>query len=223
MLLQTWADLKAEIKKDLDLEEEIFIDDTELMSYGNKGLDECEADIHTLYEDYYLRTANITLVNGTALYSLPTDIYGNKIRLLQYDDGTTKYEIKRILDLRKIADIDSNSDYSYFIVNTDVTTGIQIKLVPASRESSTTTVTIYYLRNAERITSDASKIDIPEFKMFLYLYVKCKCAEKEQHPLLQNWIDELQAQRQKMRETLADMVPDDAGLEADMSFYYEMN
>ena len=75
----TWAELKDKVQRDLDLEGEVFINETELLGYANEAIDEVERQVHTLYEDYFLTKAVISLVDGTEEYALPTDIYAFKI------------------------------------------------------------------------------------------------------------------------------------------------
>ena len=65
----TWATLRAKIQRDLDLQDEIFITNTELLGYANEAIDEAEQEVLTIYEDYFLTNENLALVTGTAEYS----------------------------------------------------------------------------------------------------------------------------------------------------------
>jgi hypothetical protein len=56
---------------------------------------------------------------------------------------------------------------------------MKIKLYPASRETSSTNVTIFYRRKANRIVSDSTVIDIPEGDSFIKQWVIDKAANKE--------------------------------------------
>ncbi len=119
----TLAEITAKIKRDLDLEAETFVRPVELTDYINEAIDEAEAEIHTLYEDYFLTTAPITLVPNQEEYDLPTDIYAHKIRRMIFNNTSSIYKIRRIQDWRKfeqqaIAKQFETSDlYQFFLIN----------------------------------------------------------------------------------------------------------
>lgn len=223
----TYAEIKAKILRDLDLEDESYISATELLDYVNEAIDEAEAEIHTLAEDYFLVRGAITLVSGTDDYAFPSDIYGMKIRELWYKNGSTYREIDRLRDWNKIGNYiaglttsSSAGNYSYFIVN-ETAGAPKIVFTPPVLESGAY-VRISYLRNAQRMTVDASVCDIPEFVSFVIQYAKVRCYEKEGHPNLSLALAVLEQQRAQMNDTLQNMVLDNENtIEADMSFYGE--
>ena len=49
----TLGQIKAKVKRDLDIESEVFIQPDELIEYINDAIDEAESEIHSLYEDYF--------------------------------------------------------------------------------------------------------------------------------------------------------------------------
>lgn len=220
--------IKDKIERDLDLEEETFIVDAEMLGYINEGIDECEAEIHGLYEDYFLTKANIALVSGTEDYALPTNIYAHKIRRVIYRNGSIVYTINRVKDWKKFEEYaiekvnQSSLQYVYFVYNP--TGGAPaILLSPPAKETSATNVTIWYIRNATRLTTFADTCDIPEFVNFVMQYVKMRCYEKEGNPNLPTAMAALDQQRGQLQSTLASMVPDaDNEIEPDMSLYREM-
>ena len=229
MTYWTYAEIKAKIENDLDLKQETFITPEEMMGYCNEAIDEAESEIHTLYEDYFLTKANIALVNGTAEYSLPTNIYANKIRAIVYDNGSETYAIKRFKEFDKFLDIAltnryvTDQWYRYIIVNNSATAGMKIYLVPKARETSSTNITVWYIRNANKITLDADKVDIPEFANFIIQYMKVRCYEKEGNPNLPKAIQDLEQQRKQMIDTLTAMIPDaENELEKDFTYYEEI-
>jgi hypothetical protein len=227
----TLSELKDKIKNDLDLASEDFISETELDQYFDEAVDEAEAEIHGLYEDYFLTSANIALVSGTSTYSLPSDIYAHKVRAIIYNDGSTVYPIKRIRDFRKFENIahlglsgSTGHPYMYIVRNTSAAVGPQIVFYPAAQETSATNVTIWYIRNANRLDADADVLDIPEFANFILQYVKVRCYEKEGHPNLPMALQALQHERDLMLSTLSTMVPDaDNEVELDLSHYEDMS
>jgi hypothetical protein len=229
MNYQTYSAVRQKIQRDLDIQDELFIQSDELMGYVNDAIDECEAEIMTIYEDYFLTSASLSLVQGQSDYSLPSDIYANKIRSIIYANGTTIFPITRVRDWKKFEKIallnqyPNTVEYNYLIKNPSAQDGMKLVLIPAARETNSTAVTIWYLRNANRVTSDSSIIDIPEFVSFVIAHAKVSCLQKEGHPNLPIAIQNLEKQRQLMSETLTEMVPDqDNMIELDTTRYEEM-
>jgi len=226
----TLSEIKQKIEQDLDLEGEVFIQPTEMLNYINQAVDEAEAEIHGIYEDYFLTDAYLSLAIDENKYDLPSNIYANKIRKIIYSDGQSQtYEISRIPESEKFSDLAlterfrSTDFYRYLITNT--TPGNpQIYLVPASREASTDRARIWYLRNANTLAVDADVCDIPEFVHFVISFAKLKCLEKEGHPNMMYWANEVERQRRLMINTLSNMVPDGATrIEPDMMYYEEIS
>lgn len=234
MTYKTYAELKAEIEKTLDIEDEGFILPDELLLYVNKAIDEVEAEIHTLgmEDEYFLKQANISLISGTSLYSLPTDIYAQKIRAITYNDGNLIYPIRRMRsspsyntfeeEQRSYTFNANDQYYRYRIINTSAATGVQIRLIPASRVTSSTYVTIYYIRNANRMAVSTDICDIPEFYNYVIQSAMVRCMEKEPHPLLEEAKAERDRLRELMRSTLSQQVLDeDTQIEQDLTFYQD--
>lgn len=224
MYSPTYTELKSYVQKELDIEDETFITANEILSYFNEAVDMVEATIHTIYEDYFLTNSNIALVNGTSTYSLPSDIYAQKIRGFLYDNGSDKkYEVKRLKKLNEIPFIDSNDYYRYIITN-DSTNGLKIKFYPTPSETSSTNLTLWYLRNAKKFSTGTDVCDIPEFTSVIVQYVRWKCHNKEGHPDTGQDYGLLEKMRQDMVETLTGRIPDeDNEIIKDMSFYADFD
>lgn len=225
--IRTWAQIRAKVKDDMDLNDEVFIDDPELLQIANNGIDEAEAEIHRLYEDYFLKPGVIALASGTQDYALPSDIYASKIRFLFWKDGENDiYEIREItlMEIPSVKLTDVNVAFRYKLINSTAAAGIRIRFFPIPQATYSTQVNIYYIRNANRITADADNVDIPEFHTFVEAFIKQKVAEKENNPFLQAYIAELEKQRELMKTTLSSMIPNEnATLPQDMSFYSDFN
>lgn len=228
----TYATAKLKVQRDLDLEEETFIQAEEFLEYFNESKREAEAEVLGIFEDYLLTKANLALVNGTSIYNIPSEIYSTKIRGIIYQTSSIIYEIKRIRSAKKFLERaylrDANpTDYYQYILLNGSTSGIQIELSPASRETSSTNVTIWYLRTVTEITEDGDIIDadIPESLNFMYAYVKGKCKQKENAGVMPpDAAQELEQQRMLLVNTLSNAVPDDDNeVEKDLSFYREMS
>jgi len=228
----TWAEIKAKVESDLDLQDEDFIRNDsnydELLGYANEAIDEAESEIHTIYEDYFLKKQTITLAVDQEEYDLPTDIYAHKIRRIVYDNAGRVYKLSRIRDWKKFEEYSiqknygTGETYSYFITN--ATPGEpKILLVPKSKEAGAF-VTVWYLRQANRLEEDDDVCDIPEFVHFVMQFMKVRVYEKEGHSNLQKAMSDLEQQRKQLNDTLSAMVPDgDNEIEADFSHYEEMN
>lgn len=230
MQYSTYLAIATKVKRDLGLEQDDFISPSELIGYCNEAIDECESEIHTIYEDYFLTSATVSLVQGTATYSMPSNIYANKIRAVIYTNGSTIYTVDRIKELNKFIDImvtdqfSTSAAYRYFLVNDSATAGIKLQLVPPSRETLPNAITIWYLRNANRMGGDADICDIPEFSTFVIQWMKMRCYEKQGDARFTAAIQMVDQQRGQMVETLSAMVPDgDNELEADVSHYRAMS
>lgn len=224
----TWAEVKAKIKSDLDLEAEVFVRESELLGYANEAVDECEAEIHALYEDYFLKKETVDIVSGTDTYDLPSDIYAHKIRRVIYNNGSSVYTVDRIRDWKKfeaqaIAENFATSDlYQFFIINQSAGNP-QMLLVPKARDTGPY-LQVWYLRNANRITTDTDIFDIPEFINFIFQKITVLVMEKEGHPGVAQAERDLERERNRMIGVLAQMVPDAHNeIELDTSFYEEMN
>lgn len=224
MYSPTYGELKSNLQKELDLEDETFVTPEELMKYANEAVEMISSSIHSIYEDYYKTEATISLVSGQALYDLPSDIYAQKIRHIHYNDnGSKNYEIKKVKQIKYLADITSEDAYQYDITNSSAA-GLKIKIYPTPQESNDN-VTIYYLRNAKRFTADSDVCDIPEFSSVLVQYMRWKCLSKEVHPDTDMAARDLERMRQEMVDTLTARIPDEEFnlIPMDASFYRDFD
>lgn len=225
----SWQEIKAKVELDLDYQDETFISASELLGYANEAIDEVESNIHTLYEDYFLTRAVITLVPSQEEYSIPSDIFAFKIRKMIYRNGTQVWPLERVRDWYKFENYEvektnyqGTQRYGYFILNTTAGSP-KILLSPTPTEAGAY-IQIWYIRNANELTVDASVCDIPEAVHYVMAYMKMKCLEKELHPNLPKAIADVEAKKQDMLRTLADMYPDNENtIEADTRLYDEMN
>jgi len=204
----TWSELKEKLQDDLDLQEEQFIDEVELLAYANEAIDDVEAEIHSLYEDYFLTSQSVSTTLGSRTVALPSDIYAWKIRNFMFDSGTLHYEVFPVKSLRKLPGIEPEENYRYIMRN-DPAAGMQIRLYPIARETSSTNLTLWYIRNASVLTSDVSTCDIPEFANYVLQHVKVRCYEKEGHPNLPQAMAERDRLKLLMVETLENMKDDE--------------
>ena len=227
MKLWTYAEARDKVQRDLDLQQETFVTPDEMLGYFNAAIDEAEAEIHTLYEDYFLSKASIDTVADQADYDLPTDIYANKIRGMLYNKNNLIYTIRRMPEMFKFHEIAWDNYYNgtentlrYIIYNPTAWEAGKFKLIPTPKENRTGAIELWYLRNANRVEADTDVIDIPEFVQFVMQFVKVRCYEKEGNPNMEFALGVLAQQRKQMQDTLSNMIPDSDNLvEQDRSAY----
>jgi len=232
MTYKTYDQLLSEINFELDLGGETFVDPNEMMDYVNKAVNEAAAHIHKLNAaDHYFETyAPLTLVQNQAEYSLPTDIYGDKVKKVVYSENQSRiFEINRMKREHRHVDsavIDTNLGstvlYQYMLINRSPEEGTKLHLYPTAQINGPY-VTIWYIREPKKVTDGTSLVDVPEFYYFITQYVKWKVYSKETHPNTTMEYQELERVRALMIQTLEDRVPDeDNKIEMDLSFYEEM-
>lgn len=224
MKIWTWGEMKAKIENDLNLKDELFIEPNELLGYANDAIDEAEQEFVAMYDKYFETYEDLALVAGQSVYELPSDIYGNKITLIQYDNGSIKYPIRKLRDLNEIAHVCVGDDYKFRIINRSGI-GARLELFPPSRETSASNARIYYLRNASEVIDDDSIIDMPEASGFIMQHIKDSCMNKEMGSLYQAPPSAaLEKQRGLMLMALGTMIPDEDNLvEQDTSFYLDFD
>lgn len=232
MKFWTLGEIREKIESDCDLQDEDFIRSSEFIGLVNEAIDEAESEIHTLYEDYFLKYTDLPVAVADEFFSMSTlipDIYADKIReiIFTLNDGITTYTVNRIRDWKKfkikaVSDNHTTTDlYEYFLVN-QTPGNPQIMLVPKSREIGS--MKVWYLRNANRVSIDADICDIPEFINFIFWHVKANVYGKEGNPGYADAVASREAERARMVGTLAARTPDNENtIELDSSYYEEMN
>lgn len=228
----TYTNFIAKVEQDLDLEEENFIQSSEMLGYTNEGLREVEKQVLTIYQDYLLDSAYLPLVLGTSKYNRPSGIFANKIRKIVYTNGSLIYEIKEIKGSQKFMKraflryANPTDEYMYMMLNNS-TNGIQIELSPASKETSSTNIEIFFIRKVDVVSlgTDFVDKDVPESLNYLYSYVKGKCKQKENAGVMPpDAQQEIDMQMKLLVDTLTSMIIDDSTeIEKDMSFYEEIS
>jgi hypothetical protein len=228
MRVWTTTEVIEKVRTDMDLKEETFVEyPAEYYGYINEAIDEAEAEIHRLYQGrtqhYFRKPYALALVNGTARYSLPSDIYASKITYIQYNNNNKRYKIEKI-NTKDITDVNDADYYMYDLENVDATTGVELVLYPTPSETVSDAITIWYIRNANYVTALTDNVDIPEFVHFIIAFVKNRIAAKEINPLMQKYEVDLEKQRALMLRTLDNMLPDEHDtIEPDLSFYEDFD
>lgn len=227
MILKTYSELKTKIENDLDLIDEDFVSETELLGYMNEALKDAESIIHTIgLDSYYFKTNDtLTLVAGTSDYDMPSDLFANKLLGVYYVNGSKKYRVDRVRTQEDVVLVDrTGMDYMYDIFNT--TNGIKMRFYPTPVESGAY-IQRYYIRDARQMTTSTSAsntCEIPECTSFLIQHVKCRVYEKEGNPNIGKAMADLKTLYDLMVQTLQEMVPDGNNeISPDFRFYNDMN
>ena len=69
-----WSEIRSKIEQECDLEDEDFVRRDELLAYCNEAIDEAEAEIHSLYEDYFLKKVDIAVASGNEFFKKVTPV-----------------------------------------------------------------------------------------------------------------------------------------------------
>jgi hypothetical protein len=225
----TVSEVIEKIQDEMDLQEETFINQNEYISYINEALDDTEREIMSLYEGYFNTSATISLVSGTKAYSLPNNIYAAKLKHVQYKRSEIDYYKINRITLKEIAGwetlINTNmQDFKFDIQYDSSAVGQQIVFYPTPNETVSDVVRLWYIRQCERVSALSDLVDAPDAHQFIFAFLKHKVAIKELSPLLGTYKQELEEQRQKLRASFTDMIPDETEeLERDMSFYRDFD
>ena len=227
---RTLLDIRQQVKDDLDLNDETFITDIDLDRWANDAIEAAETEIHGMYEDYFLSTLDVPITAGNVEIDYPTDIYANKIRKILFKESnftnTASHEVRRERDLIRAESADLyNSDstnpvLSWVPVN-QAGVGRKIRLYPKS--GRTGVLTIYYLRNAARLTLDTDVCDIDEFERYVIQSIKTQAFLKDGDPRSADSKGLEEQLKKDMILSLANMSPDNNDeVEPDFSHYDDM-
>jgi hypothetical protein len=221
--MATWGTVKALIQAQTDTEDEDFVSSPEMLGYANQALNQVERIVLNLAEDYLLaKPATVTLVDGTSEYSLPTGIYAQKIRRVIYNNGSSKYLIRRIKKLEETVTLGSGDSYKYLVTN-DSTDGMKIHLYPTPAEAGAN-VSVWFLRNINPIVDDDTVLDVSESIDYIVQFCKDAVMNKDNFTINAPPSGALQKEEQNLIESLSERFPDEDNIpEMDTSFYNEVN
>lgn len=232
MAYKTFGELKTKLEKEIDIEEEEFVQPEELVGYFDSAVSIVEAEIIKLgLRERYLTTESyISTVSGTADYSLPTDIIDSKIRKVTYIDGNLIYTVKPItgeeqFEAEDILNLNSASQYHRYKlikIGEDPT----FRLVPKAGKTVTNALHMRYEKDLNRYDDDDTSCDVPTICYeFILSYVRYRVYLKETHANVPAESATLKDMLQLMRETLQGQVndPDMDVIDQDLSAYEEMS
>lgn len=232
MAYRTFGSLKDQVSKELDIEDEEFIQPNELVEYFNSAVRNIEAEIVKLglREKYLQKEDFIDLVEGQADYSLPDDIIDTKIRKIIYRNGVTIYTLNPLktedgYEAEDVLNLYSTSEWYMYAIykNTDEYT---LRLVPHANQTVTQGLRIIYWKDLNRYTSDSVNCDVPDICYeYILSYVRLRVYMKETHVNTQAekiYLDEALA---RVKDTLSGQTADPTIdlIDQDLSIYQEMS
>lgn len=231
MAYKTKVQVVTKVNRDLDLEEEEFIQASEMTEYINDAISIVEGHLVSMgLRDRYMYTrTTLNLVSGTADYALPTNIYEDKIKEIVYSNGATIYRVELLDHDRSEEEIEhlnrfSTTEYYRYRIRNDGSATKYLQLIPASRETATGVIKIGYFRDLERVSADANLVEVPDpCLQWLYQYIKVMVYEKESHENYPLAVEKLNKLEALMLETLRGQVADSSNtnIELDKSIYQE--
>lgn len=231
MAFRTFGDLNDELKDNLDLEGEDFIDDPELIRLWNRAVAVAEAHMITLglKDKYFLAKESLSAVFNQEEYDLPATLLGNKILKIIYRDGATFYTVKPLesQDMFEnyvyLNNFTTTDFYRYMITHTTPSTQ-KLLIVPKVNKSVTDAFTIWFSRRAQRYTADSDICDFPDLCYeFLQAFVREKVYEKESHANFEGAKADRMEKEQLMQSALSGQITDSqmSVMEQDLSAYQE--
>jgi hypothetical protein len=226
--------LSTQVQRELDIEDEEFIQPQELIEYFNSGVRIVESEIVKLgLRDKYLQSeSTISLVQAQQDYDLPADIIENKVRKIVYRDGSIIYTLKPLkgesaYEAEDVLNQYPGSDYYRYMLYKDPSTKTQkLRLVPKAGKALANGLRVIYFRDLNRYLSDGTNCDMPDICYeYLLSYVRLRCYMKETHV---NTASEKQIHDSMlalMRETLQGQVadPDMDLIDQDLSHYEDQS
>lgn len=188
MAYKTFGELKSQVSRELDIEDESFVQGDELKEYFNSAIRIVEAEIIKLgLREKYLQTeAFISTVAGQQDYDLPSDIIDTKIRKIVYRNNTTIYTLNPVkaetgYEFEDVSNLYQSTEYYMYEVY-KIGEDWQHRLVPKAQKSVPNALRVIYFKDLNRYEVDSTNCDVPEICYeFILSYVRYRVYAKETH------------------------------------------
>lgn len=221
-----FSTIKQKINSDCDLEDQDWVDNTDLLGFVNEAIADAEGEIHQLgISDQYFRTrGDLTLVANTTAVALPADIYGFKIgKIFALYNGQYR-QVRPFRNYLEYLDAIQNGvpgEVMQYWLENDATAGPRLLFGPAPAANGTAKCT--YIRRAKRVDNTGSATDIleiPEAENYVYALTKLYIYQKEGRPDLEVWQKKADDAYDMMVAKLKDLKVDEENLiPLDLGFY----
>ncbi len=167
-------EIRDQIIEDLDLYEEDWKSIQDLDNLINRAIRSAHRKIANIYEDYFLTYSTVSITNVDNELAYPSNIFANKIKSIQFYDGTNTVKIKKVKRFDETIMIDNHitteSIYRAWLPVDSADGGRVIRLYPSIGRAGT--VTIWYIREPKMLSSDTDICDIDEFSDYVIQLVK---------------------------------------------------
>lgn len=201
-------DLRLEARQRADQVNSGFVLDPELNSFINASMRELYDLLVSTYQDYYLSSADTSLVAGTDTYSLPSDFYKLRGIDLLINGSATNFVTLEQFNFGERSSVDSTIVLNYdsarrlqYIIQ-----GSNVRFLP--QPSSTDTYKMWYIPVSTTLVNDTDTFDgINGFEEYIVVDAAIKMVQKEESD-----VTVLFAQKQALTQRIMDMGEDrDAG------------
>lgn len=226
---KTLKDIRDQLKDELDMVEEQWLDDPALDRMINSAIAKANRKILTIYEDYFLSNHSVEIASGDSLVDYPADIYANKIRNITYvnapigGNGSVAIEVKPVRRLKDAVAYnalhgDVGGQYSRSWLPYDAEDTRKIKLMPETGVSGR--LDMWYIREAKKLVNDTDVCDIDEFADYVVQVAKVAFYRYDGDPRYREEKGEELELEKSMVDTLTNMKDDENNeVVADLSFY----
>ena len=233
MAYRTFGDLSTQLKSEIDLEDEEFVQPAELIGYFNTGITIIESEILKLgLREQYLKSETfISVVSGQEEYDLPADIVDTKIRKIVYRNGPTIYTVNPMRGEDSFEGEDmlnqynTSSEYYRWDIY-KLTDEYTLRLIPTPQLSVTNGLRVLYWKDLNRYVSDSTNCDVPTVCYeFLLSYVRYRIYMKETHVNTPGEKEDMNSMLNLLRETLSGQIADPTIdlVDQDLTIYEEMS
>lgn len=227
--MTTLLEMKEKIKSDLEMREEQYLPDSDIVKLINDAVSDAHKHIVRVYEDYFLSFHTQPLDANQSIISLPADIFADKIRAIIYRDGdigsasiTCEFsKVKSLRDAMNVRNIISNNSGAMrlWLLTDQSVSSRAIKLIPETGRAGF--VDMWYIRRPVLMTNDSDICPVPEFADYVIQKAKVAYYRNDGDPRYQVEKAELLELQDQMINTLSNRTlgEDDNVIKRDVSFY----
>ena len=227
--MATLLEMKEKIKSDLEMREEQYLPDADIVRLINDAVSDAHKHIVRVYEDYFLSFHTQELAATQSVLTLPVDLFADKIRAIIYRDGeigsasiTCEFsKVKSLRDAMNVRNIiSSNSGAMRLWLLTDQTVATRgVKLIPETGRAGH--VDMWYIRRPALMVNDSDVCPIPEFADYVVQKAKVAYYRNDGDPRYADEKGELLELQEQMINTLSNRTlgEDDNVIKRDVSFY----
>jgi len=227
--MTTLLEMKEKIKSDLEMREEQYLPDSDIVKLINDAVSDAHKNIVRVYEDYFLSFHSQELLATQSVLALPPDIFADKIRAMIYRDGAIQTSsitcefgkvksLRDALNIRNVAS-DSTGAMRLWMITDQAVTTRSVKLIPETGKAGF--VDMWYIRRPAIMVNDSDICPIPEFSDYVVQKAKVAYYRNDGDPRYQTEKAELLELQEQMINTLSNRTlgEDDNVIKRDVSFY----